>query len=291
MVFCMQPRSFPTEFELTCSIVPSLKAVISLAALLGYLDAKGDIAQDLRFLSAVTASQVSINRDERHGRLNIFLYLEDRATAPATRDHTFLIFEGRHWTYNQAYETVLRYGAWLKDRHGIKQDEMVALDFINKPTFLWMFLGLWSIGAKAAFVNYNLSGDALVHAVKTSKARLLIVDSELLQNVLAEEGEKTKARLTNEGIEEGTGFTEREVFVFDEGVEKVVDTWTGRREPTEVIGKRKIGEMGALIYTRYFFGHPSPAYVLTCCLNEVVLPAFPKQQIFHSISSHSLASS
>ena len=258
----MQPRFFPTEFELTCSLVPSLKTVISLAALLGYLDAKGDIAQDLRYISAATASQVLINRDERRGRLNIFLYLEDKATAPATRDHTFLIFEGRHWTYYQAYDAVLRYGTWLKDRHGIKQDEMVALDFINKPTYLWMFLGLWSIGAKAAFLNYNLSGDALVHAVKTSKARLLIMDSELMQNVLAgEEGEKTKARLTNEGIEEGTEFTEREVFIFDEGVEKVVDTWTGRRESTEVIGKRKIGEMGALVYTRYF---PATSHHPTC---------------------------
>ena len=216
------------------------------------MDAKADIIQDLRLLSAAKTADVSVQRDEQRGRLNIFLYLEDRATAPATRDYTFLIFEGRRWTYNQAYEIALKYGAWLKDRHGIKQDEMVALDFVNKPTFLWMFFGLCSIGAKTAFVNYNLDGDALVHAVKTSKARLLIMDIELTHKVLVgEDGEKSKDRLIHEGVEEGSGFTEREIFVFDDGVEKVVDTWTGRREPTEVIGKRKLGEMGALIYTRY----------------------------------------
>lgn len=250
------------SLKLTCSLVPSLKTVISLAAILGYLDAKAGIAHDLRLLSGIRVASTSVSREEQRGRLNIFLTLEDKATAPATRDHTFLIFEGRRWTYNQAYDIILRYGAWLKDRHGIKQDEMVAIDFINKPTFLWMFLGLWSIGAKAAFVNYNLSGNALVHAVKTSKARLLIVDVEVSQKVLTgEEGEKTKDRLIHDEIEEDAGFTEREVFVFDEGVEKVVDTWTGRREPTEVIGKRKIGEMGVLIYTRYVFVIPSIAYV------------------------------
>lgn len=225
---------------------------LPLLALLGYLDAKADIVQDLRLLSAVTVARRVISRAERRGWLNLFLVLEDRATALKTRDHTFLVFEGRSWTYKQAYEIILKYGAWLKDRHGVKRDEVVAVDFINKPTLLWMFLGLWSIGAKVAFVNYNLTGDALVHAVKTSKVRLVIVDQEVAQKVvIGEEGEKIRERLASEGIEESAGFAEREVLIFDEGVERVVDTWTGRREPTEMIGNREIGEMGVLIFTRY----------------------------------------
>lgn len=228
-----------------------MKAALPLLALLGYLDAKADIVQDIRLLSAAIGSEVGASRAERRGRLNLFLVLEDRATALKTQDHIFLIFEGRSWTFKQAYETILKYGAWLKDRHGVKKDEVVAMNFINKPAFLWTFLGLLSIGAKAAFVNYNLTGDALVHAVKTSKARLVIVDQEVTQKVLVgEEGEKSRERLVSEGIEEGAEFVEREVLIFDEGVERVVDTWTGRREPTEVIGNRKIGEMSVLVYTR-----------------------------------------
>lgn len=241
---------------------PSVKAALSLLALLGYLDAKADIAHDLRLLSAVIASGRGCSHAERHGRLNFFFVLEDRATALKTRDHTFLIFEGRSWTYKQAYETVLRYGAWLKDRHGVKRDEVVAMDFINKPTYLWMFFGLWSIGAKVALVNYNLTGDALVHAVKMSKGRLVIVDQEVAQKVLiGEEGEKSRERLVSEGIEEGAGFAEREVLIFDDGVERVVDTWTGRREPTEVIGNRKFSEMGVLIYTSGTTGLPKAANI------------------------------
>jgi len=233
------------------TLVPSVKAALPLLALLGYLDARADITQDVHLLSAVITSGLAISRAERRGRLNFFFALEDRATALKTRDLTFLIFEGRSWTFKQAYETVLRYGAWLKDRHGVKRDEVVAIDFINKPTFLWMFFGLLSIGAKVALVNYNLTGGGLVHAVKMSKGRLVIVDQEVAQKVLAgEEGEKCRERLISEGIEEGAGFVERVVLIFDEGVERVVDTWTGRRESTEVIGNRKTTEMCALIYTR-----------------------------------------
>lgn len=125
------------------------------------------------------------------------------------------------------------------------------MDFINKPTFLWMFFGLWSIGAKVAFLNYNLTGHALVHAVKTAAARLVVIDQEVAQKVLVgEEGEKTREGLINEGIEKDAPYTEREILIFDEGVERVVDTWSGRRDPTDDIGKRKFDEMGVLVYTR-----------------------------------------
>jgi acyl-CoA synthetase (AMP-forming)/AMP-acid ligase II len=60
----------------------------------------------------------------------------------------------------------------------VAKDEIVAMDFVNSEVFVWVWFGLWSIGAKPAFVNYNLTGKPLVHTVKTSTARLVLVDEE-----------------------------------------------------------------------------------------------------------------
>jgi acyl-CoA synthetase (AMP-forming)/AMP-acid ligase II len=60
----------------------------------------------------------------------------------------------------------------------VQKDEIVAMDFVNSDVFVWVWFGLWSIGAKPAFLNYNLTGKPLVHTVKTSTARLVLVDEE-----------------------------------------------------------------------------------------------------------------
>lgn len=42
-----------------------------------------------------------------------------------------------------------------------------------------MWLALASLGAIPAYINYNLSGEHLIHCVKTSLSKLLIVDEEV----------------------------------------------------------------------------------------------------------------
>ena len=45
----------------------------------------------------------------------------------------------------------------------------------NAPEFMFTWLGLMAIGSAPAMVNWNLSGDPLVHCLKISGARLLLV--------------------------------------------------------------------------------------------------------------------
>lgn len=115
--------------------------------------------------------------NERRDTLNLFYELETRAKSSRS-NHVWIIFEGRTYTYAQAYDTVLRYGAWLKSK-GVEKEEIVAMDFMNSELFIWVWFGLWSIGAKPAFINYNLTGTPLVHTIKTSTARLVLVDENL----------------------------------------------------------------------------------------------------------------
>jgi acyl-CoA synthetase (AMP-forming)/AMP-acid ligase II len=49
---------------------------------------------------------------------------------------------------------------------------------MNSPDFMFAWLGLWSIGAAPAMINYNLAGKALLHCLKISGAKLLLVDEE-----------------------------------------------------------------------------------------------------------------
>lgn len=55
--------------------------------------------------------------------------------------------------------------------------QFVGLYLYNSPEFVLAWMGLLSIGAAPALINYNLASDALVHCVKISGAKFLIYDA------------------------------------------------------------------------------------------------------------------
>jgi len=57
------------------------------------------------------------------------------------------------------------------------------MDFTNKPEFIFIWLGLLSIGAVPALINYNLTTKPLLHCIQAANAKLLIFDSEIASNV------------------------------------------------------------------------------------------------------------
>jgi acyl-CoA synthetase (AMP-forming)/AMP-acid ligase II len=40
------------------------------------------------------------------------------------------------------------------------------------------WIGLWAIGAAPAMINYNLAGKALMHCLRVSGAKILLVDED-----------------------------------------------------------------------------------------------------------------
>lgn len=151
-----------------------------------YLDAKLGLTYDYRLLGSAIKTQIKMGFNEKKARLNFFYRLEEHATNKKTANHTFLIFEGRQWTYKEVYQLALKQGTWLKTKYGIKPKEIVAMDFMNSEKFIFMWMGLWSIGAKPAFINYNLTKKALAHCVRVSTARVAFVDAEVQSNVTQE---------------------------------------------------------------------------------------------------------
>lgn len=235
-------------------MAPLALAAVSALPILSYLDAKYLIGSDCKIISAFLYTRIRVLLLERRDRLNPFYLLENAATSAADSARPFLIYQGQQWTYKEGYDLVLRYAAWLRERHNVKRGDIVALDFMNKPVFLWMWFGLWALGARPALLNFNLSGDRLVHCVKIATTRLVIVDVEVKGVLEGEEGAETRRKLETE---DGN----REVLIFDDATERVVATWNGVRPSDEERAGVKMPDMAMLIYTSGTTGKPKAAVI------------------------------
>ncbi|KAI5783382.1 hypothetical protein FPQ18DRAFT_112938 [Pyronema domesticum] len=234
---------------LAAAAVPT--AIIPAVAAWSYLDAKFLLTHDFFLVYPLTTAVATMYMKERFGTLSPFYRLEQRALdkSPKVHNRCFLHYQGKEWTYKEAYEVVLKHATWLKERHGIKKKDIVAMDFTNKPSFLWIWLGLWALGAIPAFLNYNLEGERLVHCFNKSSASLLIVDEEVA-HVLNDE--KTKAALEENG---------RKIVIFDTHTISAVSTWRSERPPDSDRNDIKLPDPAMLIYTSGTTGMPKAAIV------------------------------
>ncbi|EGP91248.1 unnamed protein product [Zymoseptoria tritici ST99CH_1A5] len=174
--------------------LPLAASVPAAAAGLAYINAKYGVNNDIWTIWAAISFQIYLGRLEKADRVNTFYRFEELAKDPKSASRPFLIVPqadnapaGRtEWTYAEAYDTVLKYARWLKETHGVQKNEVIAMDFTNKPQFIWIWFALWSLGAIPAFINSNLEGNAFTHCVKVSTTRLLILDPAI-EHILTEE--------------------------------------------------------------------------------------------------------
>ncbi|KIW98876.1 uncharacterized protein Z519_00539 [Cladophialophora bantiana CBS 173.52] len=164
----------------------ALAAPTALAGL-AYLNARWRVSVDLELLLSLSASQRAFAKREKADRASSFYLIEEHAYNPQVADKVFIIYQGRKWTFKQTYDMVLRYAGYLHTTHSVLPGEIVAIDFMNSPQFLFLAMALWSLGALPAFINYNLTSASFVHSVKTCSARLLLIDPEIEAKVLTEE--------------------------------------------------------------------------------------------------------
>ena len=177
-------------------------AVPAAAASLAYLNARTGFLQDVHVLQAVVAATLSATKTFKKQRANVFYDLERHALSRSTANKAFIVvpphipkdctpesiktLRAEEYTYREVYDRVLKYAGWLKQEHGIAKGDIVALDCTNKPLFVFLWMALASLGARPAFINTGLSGQSLLHCIRTSSARVLLLDSQL-QDVLSDE--------------------------------------------------------------------------------------------------------
>lgn len=222
---------------------------------LAYVNAKYSLFYDRILIKVLLKIAFNLRSGERRDKVNLFYKLEDQALNPKTKDRPFLVYDGHTWTFRETYTTALQYGTWLKNVHGVKAREVVAMDFMNSSTFIFIWLGLWSIGAIPAFINYNLSGNPLTHSILTSSARLLLVDEELRAQIPPEQLEN----LASPKFREGKGSLD--VVFFTPEVESQILQMEPIREDDKVRDGIRMRDTALLIYTSGTTGLPKPAII------------------------------
>ncbi|KAI1120894.1 acetyl-CoA synthetase-like protein [Nemania abortiva] len=225
--------------------LPLALTVPAAAAGLAYLNAKTSFWYDATLIRGVVPAIYRNHRRESRDRANSFYRLEEIA-AGKSAGHVAILFEDRSWTYAQMYEAALKYGNYLKARFDLKPKDIVALDLMNSDHFLLICFGLWSIGVRPACINYNLTGDALCHCVKTANSVLMLVDPAVEFNV---DG-AVRERLGGLRIESLT-----EDFI---AAAMAVDPI---RPPNEVRSGERGRDMAILIFTSGTTGLPKAAIV------------------------------
>jgi acyl-CoA synthetase (AMP-forming)/AMP-acid ligase II len=253
--------------------VPLAVAAPAALASFAYLNAKASLFYDWHTLGSGIGAQIRCAIKEKRDRLSLIYVLEEHAKGKLANE-VFLVFEGRQWTYKETYETALKYGTWFKTKFGVKSKEVVAMDFMNGEKFLFVWFGLWSIGAKPAFLNYNLTGKALAHCIGVSTARLVLVDPEFQNNIPQE----VRDELSSIKFEIFTPELEAEVMC----------TEAVRVEDSE-LSENLAQNMAILIYTSGTTGLPKPAIVSwrKVVLSIYLFPewmGFTKKDNFYTVS-------
>ncbi|GAD91589.1 hypothetical protein PVAR5_0161 [Paecilomyces variotii No. 5] len=144
-------------------------------ALAAYLNAKFHISKDLSSIARVRQAQKTHDNAAAKGLLDVwFIFDEVVKKYPTT---TCIWSREGVYTFQEVYALASKWGHYFLSL-GVKPGDLVALYLQNSPEFLIVWLGLLSIGAAPAAINYNLSGDALVHCLKISGANILLVDED-----------------------------------------------------------------------------------------------------------------
>ena len=99
--------------------------------------------------------------------------------ARRTPENLALAYREERHSWREYNDRANRYASWFLEQ-GIHAGDVVALLLDNRPDFLFAVMGLNKIGAASALINTNLTGKALLNAMRASRARKLLAGSEHL---------------------------------------------------------------------------------------------------------------
>jgi len=96
----------------------------------------------------------------------------------------FLIYAGQPLTYAQvdAQANQMAHTFYAK---GLRAGDVCALAMENRPAFFCTWFGLVKLGVVVAFINTQVTGRALLHALDTTGAKAMVVGEECLANLQA----------------------------------------------------------------------------------------------------------
>ncbi|KAL8714551.1 MAG: hypothetical protein Q9220_001499 [cf. Caloplaca sp. 1 TL-2023] len=236
--------------------LPTSIAAPVLLASGAYINARTHLLHDLTSIYNLFLAKSITALYEYRDRSNLFYVLEGHALSRRTANHPFLIYQGKTWTFREVYDRVLQHGTWLKTSFKIAPKEIAALTFMNCPEFIFLWMGLWSIGAYPALINYNLTGAPLIHCLKTSTARIVLVDEE----ISARFTEEVVSAISSPSFRGGKGAMEMSILT-PQLASYITTSVVGQREPDSSRAGDPAHHMAALIFTSGTTGFPKAAVI------------------------------
>jgi fatty-acyl-CoA synthase len=97
-------------------------------------------------------------------------------------DRVFIRFGEQQLSYREANATANRYAAVLAAR-GVGRGDVVGIMLRNSPNAVLMMLAVVKCGAVAGMLNYHQRGEVLAHSLGLLDAKVLVVESDLLDAV------------------------------------------------------------------------------------------------------------
>lgn len=102
-------------------------------------------------------------------------------------ERPFLLYGDQRFSYAEvdARANQVAHAAFAR---GLRPGDVCALAIENRPAFFFTWFGLVKLGVVVAFINTQVSGRPLAHALETTEARAVLVGEECLANFVATEG-------------------------------------------------------------------------------------------------------
>lgn len=148
-------------------------AVAALLLLLVLLSLHPHFVQDVRHVRHKLRVARQVEERYRRNYLILDRFLEVVETQP---HKLFLRFNEESYTYRDAEERSSQAARVFLQGGRLKQGHTVALLLGNRPTFLFLWLGLQKIGCPAAFLNHNVRAKSLLHCFSRCGAKTLVAD-------------------------------------------------------------------------------------------------------------------
>lgn len=108
-------------------------------------------------------------------------------------DKTFLIWDGRRYSYGELEAMTNRYAHGF-EALGVRHGDHVAVMLPNCPEFFWVCWGLGKIGAVAVPINTAAKGELLRYFIHQSDATMVVVDDEWIDRMGAIAGQLDKVK-------------------------------------------------------------------------------------------------
>lgn len=148
-----------------------------------------------------TSPQLAVTREETQQRLDLRARaaglikpldrytladrLEEKAASQGGR--TFLIYGEQRLSYAEV-DARANQVAHAALALGLKAGDVCGLAMENRPAFFYTWFGLTKVGVVVAFINTQVSGRPLEHAIETTRARAVIVGEECAHNFAQTQG-------------------------------------------------------------------------------------------------------